>query len=125
LAQSILNSEDDTNSLQGYFEGGENEIRFVPRSYLLRKATKQVKEVALGTLPFCDLKQLTQRFPTLLPDSKAAKEFVETACHDKHGAPYEFHFVAEDYAVGDSSLNNTANKCLHILGTQRTVDTKV
>jgi hypothetical protein len=99
-------------------------VRFVPRTYLLRKAARQVKEVALGTMPFCDLKELTKQFPTLLPDVKAAKEFLETSCLDKNSSPYEFHFVA-DYAIGDSSLNNTAKKCLETLGTERYVNTQV
>jgi hypothetical protein len=120
----MVHSEDDAANLQGYFEGGENEVRFVPRSYLLRKATRQIKEVAHGVLPFCDLKSLTQKFPTLISSIKAAREFVETSCQDKDGSPYKFQFVG-DYAIGETSLNNTARKCLEILGNERYVDTQV
>jgi hypothetical protein len=99
-------------------------VCFVPRTYLLRRATRQVKEVALGTRPYLDLKLLSQEFPTLLPDTQAAKTFVETSTHKKDGAPYIFRFVAE-YAIGDSSLNNTASKCLEALGRERFVNTQV
>jgi hypothetical protein len=124
LAQSIVRSKDEGTKFQGYFEDGENEVRFVPGTYLLRNATRQVKDVALGTVPYCDLKLLTNDFPTLLPDTKAAKELLETSCHDRDGSPYRFHFVA-DYAIGDSALNNTARKCLETLGTERCVNTQV
>jgi hypothetical protein len=124
LAQSIVQSSTDGNNMQGFFEGGEDEVRFIPRTYLLRRANRRVKEVALGTLPFCDLNQLTQKFPTLLADSQAAKDFITTQCHDRDGLPYNFHFISQ-YAIGEISLNNTARKCMETLGAARFVNTKV
>jgi len=117
------NSEEE-KGINGYFEDSQNEVRFIPRTYLLRKTEQLVTEVAIGKLPFCDLNILTQKFPTLLPDVAAAKDFVKTQCHGKHGSPYVFHFISH-YGIGDISLNNTASKCLEKLGSDRFVNTKV
>jgi hypothetical protein len=125
LAQKLATESEQEEATQGYFESsGKDEVRFVPRSYLLRKAKRRVKDVAQGIEPFCDLRKLVQKYPILLPDVEAAKELVEKQCHNTDGSPYTFHFVSH-YAIGDISLNNTARVCHETLGLQRYVSTKV
>lgn len=121
LAHSLTNGESQP---PGFFELVEDEVRFSPRTYLLRKATRLVKEVAHGELPYCDLMKLTEKFPTLLPEVQSSRDFIEKQCHDHRGNPYKFHFVSH-YAIGDAGLNNTAKKCLEILGSERWVNTGV
>ncbi|KAF2436689.1 hypothetical protein EJ08DRAFT_157081 [Tothia fuscella] len=125
IAESTVRTCGEGSSIQGSFDidNRGDDIRFTPQSYLLRKANQRVKEVALGTLPFCDLKTLSQKLRALLPTVAAAKEYFETQSQDRHGTPYKFHYIS-DYAIGDVSLNNTAKKCLETLGADRYLSTK-
>ena len=124
LAHKLAHESKDSEQNEGFFESGEGEVRYIPKAYLLRKAKRAVKAVALGTEPYGDLQKLSQRYLTLLPDVEAAKHFVETECLHKDGSPYKWTFVSH-YVIGELSLNNTAQRCFEVLGPQRYLDTKV
>jgi hypothetical protein len=124
LAESLFPSEDAKNTFHGEFESNEDGVRFVPRSYVLRKVKHHVKEVARGDKPFCDLENLTTLYPKVLPNLQSAREFIETAVHDRDGSPLKFHFISH-YAIGNSPLNSTAQTNLEKLGVDRFTNTKV
>lgn len=124
LAESLFPLTEGTDAIQGDFESIEDGVRFVPHSYILRKVKHHAKEVARGDKPYCDLENLSKLYPRLLPDVPSAQEFVETAAHEKDGAPAKFYIISH-YAIGNSSLNSTARTNLETLGDNRFTNTKV
>lgn len=124
LAESLFPPTEETNAIQGDFENVEDGVRFVPYSYILLKVKHHAKEVARGNKPYCDLENLATLYPRLLPDVPSAQEFVETAAHERDGAPAKFHILSH-YAIGNSSLNSIARTNLEKLGDDRFTNTKV
>jgi hypothetical protein len=124
LAESLFPPTGDADAIEGDFESIEDGVRFIPRSYILRKVKHHAKEVARGDKPYCDLDNLTKLYPKVLPDVESAREFVESVAHDRDGSPFRFHYISH-YAIGNSSLNSTARKNLENLGADRFANTKV
>jgi hypothetical protein len=124
LAESLILTPKQADTTEGDFESNEDSVRFVPHSYILRKVKHHAKEVAHGHKPFCDLEHLSKLYPKLLPDAQSAKNFVETAAHEKDGSPLKFHFISH-YAIGDISLNSTARIAFEKLGNDRFIYTRV
>jgi hypothetical protein len=124
MAHKLVQECNGPTELYGFFESGKDEVRYVTKNYLLRKAKRTLKEVAMGDEAFCDLAQLVKKYPTLLSDVDAARQLAKTECLHKDGSKYKWHFVSH-FAIGDVGLNNTAKRCLEILGPQRYLDTKV
>jgi hypothetical protein len=124
LAHKFAQENNGREPLYGFFESGKDEVRYVTKSYLLRKAKRALKEVAMGEEAYCDLHQLVKKYPTLLPDVEAAKQMAMTECLHKDGTKYKWHLISH-YAIGDAGLNNTAKRCMEILGPQRYLNTEV
>jgi hypothetical protein len=124
LAHKLVQECNGPTELYGFFESGKDEVRYVTKSYSLRKAKRTLKEVAIGDEAFCDLAKMVQKYPTLLPDLDSARHLARTECLHKDGNKYKWHFISH-YAIGDVGLNNTAKRCLEILGTQRYLNNKV
>ncbi len=99
-------------------------MRYVTKSYLLRKAKRTLKQVAAGEEAYCDLEQLVQKYPTLLPDVEAAKQVAAAECLHMMVQSINGAFYLH-YAIGDVGLNNTAKQCMETLGRQRYLNTKV
>lgn len=118
LCQKFTQEPTEFRAADGFFESGKHGIMYTPSAYLLRKARRTLKEVAMGTVPFCDLDRLARKYPKIIHDVPAAKQFAEKECLHKDGTPYKWHFVSH-FAIGDTSLNNTAQKCYELLGDQR------
>ncbi|KIW07828.1 uncharacterized protein PV09_01746 [Verruconis gallopava] len=123
LAQKLAQEFNGSEPLYGTFEIGKDEVRYITKSYLLRKAKRSLKEVAIGDEAFCDLEQLVKKYPTLLPDIEAARQLAERECLHKDGSRYKWHFISH-YVIGDVGLNNTAKRCLETLGPQRYLNTQ-
>lgn len=124
LAHKFAQENNGHEPLYGFFESGKDEVRYVTKIYLLRKAKRALKEVAMGEEAYCDLDQLVKKYPTLLPDVEAAKQMAMTECLHKDGNKYKWHFISH-YAIGDAGLNNTAKRCMETLGPQRYLNTQV
>lgn len=124
LAHKLAQEFNGHEPLYGFFESGKDEVRYVTKSYLLRKAKRTLKEVAMGEEAFCDLEQLVKSYPTLLANVEAARQMAVTGCLHKDGAKYKWHFITH-YAIGDVGLNNTAKRCMETLGAQRYLNTQV
>lgn len=124
LAHKLVQECNGPEPLYGYFETGKDQVRYVTKNYLLRKAKQILKAVAIGEEAFCDLDGLVKKYPTLLPDVEAAKQLALTQVLHKDGSKYKWHFITH-YAIGDVGLNNTAKRCMETLGPQRYLNTKV
>lgn len=124
LAESLFPSTDQQHPIHGDFESGEEGVKFVPHSYILRKVKYHAKEVARGDKPYADLKNLTKLYPRVLPDIQSARDYLENVTTDKDGSPSKFHILSH-YAIGNSSLNSTARTNLEKLGDDRFTNTKV
>jgi hypothetical protein len=124
LAHKLVQECNGPTEIYGFFESGADVVRNVTKNYLLHKAKRTLKEVAMGDEAFCDLAKLVKKYPTLFRDVEAARHLARTECLHKDGSKYKWHFVSH-YAIGDVGLNNTAKRCLEMLGPQRYLNTKV
>ena len=123
LAHKFAQEFNGREPLYGFFESGQDQVRYITKSYLSRKARRILKQVAMGEEAYCDLEQLMKKYPTLLPNIEAAKQMAADVLH-KDGSRYKWHFISK-YAIGDVGLNNTATQCMESLGPQRYVNTQV
>jgi hypothetical protein len=110
--------------LYGFFKSDEHSVCYVTKSYLLRKAKRALKEVAMGAKLFCNFQQLVFKYPTLLPNVETARRMALTEVLHKNGKRYRWHFV-NHYAIGDVALNTIVKRCMETLGTQRYLNTEV
>jgi hypothetical protein len=124
LAHKLVQECNGPEPIYGYFEVGKDQVKYVTKNYLLRKAKHTLKEVALGEEAFCDLEHLVRKYPTLLPDVEAARQMALTQVLHKDGSRYKWHFITH-YAIGDVGLNNTSKRCMETLGMQRYLDFRV
>ena len=124
LAHKLAQELHGNVPLYGFFECGNDQVRYVTKSYLARKAKRTLKQVAMGEEAYCDLEQVVRKYPTLMPTVEAAKQMAMTEVLHKDGNRYKWHFISH-YAIGDVGLNNTAKQCMEDLGSRRYLNTKV